>query len=75
MKKLTLDDHELLIKAKWQSPEKYKRKLQVTSDGYGHSSIGWDKSLNEILEEVRKDLNLDENHNPLPKKKWYQVWK
>lgn len=55
MKKLSLDDHAKIIQARWNHPEKYKRKIVVTDHGHGHYSVGFDKTSQEILAEIEAD--------------------
>lgn len=68
-----LSDLNLLLKARWENPKKYARRLVTTDHGCSYYSIGWDKTDTQLLSEIRRDYNLDENNNPKPK--WYEIWK
>lgn len=68
-----LSDINLLLKARWENPRKYSRKIVLTNHGCSHYSVGFDKTDEELLAEIRKDYNYDEFNKP--KRKWYQIWK
>lgn len=68
-----LSDLNLVLKARWENPNKYRRKVVVTDHGCSYYSIGWDKTEEQLLSQIRQDYNLDENNKP--KAKWYELWK
>ena len=61
-----LSDINLLLKARWENPRKYSRKIIVTNHGLSHYSIGFDKTEQQLLSEIRKDYNLNEFNEPIP---------
>jgi hypothetical protein len=69
MKKL--NDLLLIIQARLKNLDKYKRTLEVKNHGFGHYSIEFDKSNEQILNQIRKDYNLDSQNNA--KQKWYHL--